>query len=76
VNASTLFWWRSRLPRCDRSAPKFVPIDIVEAPRSGPVDGRFFEVELLGGRNLCVSPGFDARELARWNAAVERTCWA
>lgn len=75
LNAATLYWWRSRLRRVDRSTPEFVPIELVEAPRSSRVDDSGgFEIELAGGRRLRVPARFDADELARLIVVVERAC--
>ena len=75
LNAATLYWWRSRLRRVDRGEPQLVPIEIVDRPstRSRETDAHF-EIELVGGRRLRVPPRFDAGELARLIAALERSC--
>lgn len=75
LNAATLYWWRSQLRRRDRREPEFVPIEIVDARPATVRDARaVFELELVGGRRLRVPTGFDAEELARLIAAVERAC--
>ena len=75
LNAATLYWWRSRLRRRDRVDPQFVPIEIVDSKPASSRDARAaFELELVGGRRLRVAAGFDADELARLIAAVERAC--
>jgi transposase-like protein len=75
LNPATLYWWRSRLRSRERAQSEFVPIEIVGAERSMPsTNDGVFELELVGGRRLRVPPRFDADELARLIAAVERAC--
>lgn len=75
LNPATLYWWRSRLRSRGREQQEFVPIEIVGAERStaAAIVG-VFELELAGGRRLRVPPGFDADDLVRLIAAVERAC--
>ena len=75
LSAATLYWWRSRIGRAERAVPRLVPIEIV-GRESGVAcaPGLHFEVELRGGRRLRVPPRFDADELARLVAALERAC--
>jgi hypothetical protein len=75
LNPATTYWWRSRLRSRERGPPGFVPIEIVGAERSmsSSNDG-VFELELAGGRRLRVPPRFDADDLVRLTAAVERAC--
>lgn len=72
--AATLYWWRSRLKRADRSAPTIVPIAITESTSTIRAARADFELELAGGRVLRVPRGFDEQELARLLAALERAC--
>lgn len=75
LNPATLYWWRSRLQRAERSAARIVPIEIVGRDvRAAVGTGKHFEIELAGGRRLRIPPGFDAAELARLIRALERAC--
>lgn len=75
LSAATLYWWRSRIRRSERSEPQLVPIEIIarEPDRACAPSGHF-EVELRGGRRVRVPPRFDASELTRLIAALERAC--
>jgi transposase-like protein len=73
--AATLYWWRSRLRRRRRDEMAIVPVNVVAEGRAPAVRGDgCFELELLSGHRLRVPAGFDADELARLVAAVERAC--
>lgn len=74
LNASTMYWWRSRLRRAARREPQIVPVEIVGSRPAAVDAGRPFELDLAGGRRLRVPPHFDADELARLICAVERAC--
>ncbi len=71
--AATLYWWRSRLKRVERTMPKIVPIEVVCQTHGGASE-TVFELELRGGRVLRVPHGFDERELARLIGVLERAC--
>lgn len=75
LSVATLYWWRSRLRRPKQGEPSLVPIEIVGPEPGGSHGGaERFEIELRGGRRLRVPPGFDAGELTRLIAALERAC--
>lgn len=61
INATTLYWWRSRL----RRETRLVPVEVVEqgGPQVGQ-EGRRFEVQ-LDGAVLRVPANFDEAELRR-----------
>lgn len=77
VSPATLYWWRSQLSRRDRRGrgPKIVAVEMVGSDDvDAPKRDRGFELELAGGRRLHVPTHFDAGELSRLIAALERAC--
>ena len=75
LNAATMYWWRSQVRRADVGEPKFAPIEIVDGPSAfARAPDTQFEIELACGRRLRVWPRFDADELARLIAVLERAC--
>lgn len=70
---ATLYWWRSRLKRIDRTTPRIVPIELVGEAQGGASEA-VFELELRGARVLRVPRGFDERELLRLIGVLERAC--
>ena len=78
LSAASLYWWRSELGRRRELPPakrlELAAVTVVgEAPARRASSGGF-ELELSNGRRVRVQPGFDADELRRLIAALERSC--
>ena len=74
LKAATLYWWRSRLRRGERPEPRIVSVELFDSQAESVREARHFELELAGGRRLRVPQHFDADELARLIAVLERAC--
>jgi transposase-like protein len=67
VDARRIYWWRKRLQATPApKPPTFVEVKL-PAPATHP-----FAIRTSSGRTVEVWPGFDASELARLIAAVEK----
>ena len=80
LNVFTLDAWRKRIAQ-SRTQEQIVPVEIIEDRESGLASARTgrvtrgvpFGIVLAGGLRIEVEPGFDATELRRLIAALDRT---
>lgn len=75
IDPQRLKWWRWKLsgsPAPSASAPRFVPVRVVESPVEQVPGGAALEVVLTNGRVVRVPAGFDAAALERVLAIASR----